>query len=208
MTRGLLDLLTPAGAQQQVVSGGKSCTRQVLTNLLLLLLLLLLHPPPAATKVCCFESHSQAPEGLLIPISDNSPQSLIIYSCPPVNNKTKQNKTKENDRNGWKGGAGKSKPLRFRPPLPAPAFDLLMMIAIKIITVYTAGRQKFSISRLICFSPALLSFSTKKRGRKPLLFSLNFWLLLKPKLLSCKGGGVVKVRSKTALPQLLLCCVM
>lgn len=120
-------------------------------------------PPPAATEVCCFESHSQAPEGLLIPISDNSPQSLIIYSCPPVNNKTKQNKTKENDRNGWKGGAGKSKPLRFRP-LPTPAFDLLMTIAIKIITVYTAGRQKFSISRLICFSPALLSFLQRSEG--------------------------------------------
>lgn len=48
----------------------------------------------AGSEVCYFESHSHAPEGLLIPISDTGPQSLIIYSCPPVNNKTKQNKKK------------------------------------------------------------------------------------------------------------------
>lgn len=38
------------------------------------------------------------------------------------------------------------------------------------------------------FFPGAFIFSTKKRGRKPRLFSLNFWLLFKWKLLSCKGG--------------------
>lgn len=128
---------------------GKSHTRQVSTNLLFLLL--------AVTEVGCFESHSRAPEGLLIPISDNSPQSLIIYSCPQVNNKTKQSKIIERDekvgqesQNLW--------------PSPTLAFNLFLTIAIKIITVYTAGLQKFSISRLICFTPALLSFRQRNEG--------------------------------------------
>lgn len=55
--------------------------------------------------------------------------------------------------------------------------DLLMTIAIKIITVYTAvtslsSQQKFSISRLICFRVVYLF--NKDGGRKPRLFSLNF----------------------------------
>ena len=54
---------------------------------------------------------------------------------------------------------------------------LLLMIAIKIITVYTAvtslsSHQKFSISRLICFRRVYLP--NKRGGRKPWLFSLNF----------------------------------
>lgn len=154
----------PAGAQQQVVSREK--LRSPGPN----------KPPPpplAGSEVYCFESHSQAPEGLLIPISDNGPQSLIIYSCPPVNNKTKQNKTKQNDRNGWKGGWRKSQNLwGFAPS--TPMFDLLMTIAIKIITVYTAvtclsSLQKFSISRLICFSRRL-SFQQRAREKASALF--------------------------------------
>lgn len=96
----------PAGAQQQVVSREKQWSPGPNKP----------PPPPfalprhsATSEVCCFESHSHAPEGLLIPISDNGPQSLIIYSCPPVNNKMKHNKTNENYRNRWKG-VGKSKP--------------------------------------------------------------------------------------------------
>lgn len=77
----------PAGAHQ-----GKG----PVFSIFLPLLLLFVHTEQAL-KSWCFESHSFAPEGLLIPISDNGPQSLIIYSCPPVNNKTKQNK--KNDRN-------------------------------------------------------------------------------------------------------------
>lgn len=93
----------PAGAQQQVVSREK--LRSPGPNKPP-------RPPLAGSEVYCFESHSQAPEGLLIPISDNGPQSLIIYSCPPVNNKTKQSKMIETNE---KGGPEKSKPLRFRP---------------------------------------------------------------------------------------------
>lgn len=53
-------------------------------------------PPVSPSKLCpqgcgVSGSHSGTPEGLLISISDRSPQSLIIYSCPPVNNKTKKN---------------------------------------------------------------------------------------------------------------------
>ena len=57
------------------------------------------------------------------------------------------------------------------------AVDLLMTIAIKIITVYTAvtslsSQHKFSISRLICFRAVYLL--DKGGGRKLQLFSLNF----------------------------------
>lgn len=139
-------------------------------------------PPPLALPrhsagcgVCCFESHSHAPEGLLIPISDNDPQCLIIYSCPPVNNKTKQNKTKQNkmierDERG-QGSQSLFLPESFHS-LHA-IVDPRMTIAIKIITVYTAvtslsSQHKFSISRLICF-----------RG----LYLFN------------KGGGIKSLRS-------------
>lgn len=55
--------------------------------------------------------------------------------------------------------------------------DLLLMIAIKIITVYIAvtslsSQQKFSISRLICFKAVYLF--NKEEGRKLCLFSLKF----------------------------------
>lgn len=55
--------------------------------------------------------------------------------------------------------------------------DLLIMIAIKIITVYIAvtslsSQQKFSISRLICFRAVYLF--NKEGGRKLCLFSLKF----------------------------------
>lgn len=57
------------------------------------------------------------------------------------------------------------------------AVDLLVTIAIKIITVYTAVtflslQHKFSISRLICFRAVYLL--DKGGGRKLRLFSLNF----------------------------------
>lgn len=98
-------------------SEGKTNSHHVQVGLLLFLSLppstptspTTLPPDSAGFKLCCFESHSYAPEGLLIPISDTGPQSLIIYSCPPVNNGTKQNKqTKKNDGNSSKGvGRGK-----------------------------------------------------------------------------------------------------
>lgn len=59
--------------------------------------------------------------------------------------------------------------------------DLLMTIAIKIITVYIAvtslsSPQKFSISRLICFRAVYLF--NKERGRKLRLFFIK--LLIAP----------------------------
>lgn len=98
----------PAGAQQQVVNREKQWSSGSSK------------PPPhpplalpphsAGSEVCCFESHSHAPEGLLIPISDNGPQSLIIYSCPPVNNRTKQNKKKMIETDEKEGGKSKTFP--------------------------------------------------------------------------------------------------
>ena len=52
--------------------------------------------------------------------------------------------------------------------------------------------RKFSISRLIYFSAVYLF--NKGGGRKPGLFSLNFWLLFRLKLLPREGGETRKVR--------------
>lgn len=60
------------------------------STLFLLFLLLLFSQTQQALKSAALSLI--APEGLLIPISDTGLQSLIIYSCPAVNNETKQNK--------------------------------------------------------------------------------------------------------------------
>lgn len=178
----------PAGAQQQVVNREKQWSSGSSK------------PPPhpplalpphsAGSEVCCFESHSHAPEGLLIPISDNGPQSLIIYSCPPVNNRTKQNKKKMIETDEKEGGKSKTFPPsevslpehRCWPPRDDSHQNHNCLHCCHFLIL---AAQVFNF-KIDLFQGRLSS--RQRRREKAAAFSLNFWLLLKPKLLPREGS--------------------
>lgn len=139
-------------------------------------------PPPfpllplsEGCEVSCFQSHSHAPEGLLIPISDYGTQSLIVYSCPPVNNKTKQNKKMiEIDKRWEKNKKGtKSKVSLPRHHCCPPPYDdshqnhnCLHCCHFLILTPEVFNFQ-------IDLFQGRLSFRQRREGEKRRLFSLN-----------------------------------